>query len=107
MTASSTASFSTPKAISLDTDRVEVPPGVVARPVDGLTVLLHSATGRYFSLDPVGARAWCLMTSLSALNAVHAALLSEFDVSSETLRYDLEVLVASLEARGLLKVRRG
>lgn len=95
-----------PTALSIERDRIEVPPGVVARPVDSLTVLLNSATGRYFSLDAVGARAWTLMTSMS-LRLVHDALLEEFDVTSEELQADLAGLVEALEARGLVKIRHG
>jgi Coenzyme PQQ synthesis protein D (PqqD) len=101
------ASLAIPPAISIDTDWVEVPSAVVARPVDGLTVLLNAATGRYFSLDAVGTRAWSLMASMSSLHKVQDILLAEFQVAPEHLRSDLSGLVESLEARGLLKVHRG
>jgi hypothetical protein len=101
------ASLAIPPAISIDTDWVEVPSAVVARPVDGLTVLLNAATGRYFSLDAVGTRAWSLMASMSSLHKVRDILLAEFQVAPELLKSDLSGLVESLEARGLLKVHRG
>ena len=107
MTPPDASSLPMPTVLSIDLDRVEVPPGVVARPVDGLTVLLNSATGRYFSLDTVGARAWALMTSMSSLRAVHDALLEEFDVTSEELQVDFSALVEALEAHGLVKIRHG
>jgi hypothetical protein len=93
-------------SLSFDTDRLVVPPGVVTRAVEGRTVLLHTATGRYFTLDPIGTRAWALLTSSPSIVSARDTLLAEYDVDPGQLDRDLEELVERLEAEGLVEVRR-
>ena len=60
-------------------DKVNVPPEVMARTVGDETVILDLTSGTYFGLDPVGARIWQLLTEGKSLSAVCDAML-------ETLR---------------------
>ena len=92
--------------VSFSEDSLLVPSSVVTRAVDGASVLLNTATGKYFTLDDVGTRAWAVLTSAPSIQAAYDALLSEYDVEPEELRRDLERLIDSLSAKGLLKVRR-
>jgi len=85
--------------------RTIVPPTVVSRAVDSRTVLLNAATGRYFALDEVGARVWTLVASSPSVGEVYASLLAEYDVEPDVLQRDLEALLTSLEAEGLLELR--
>jgi hypothetical protein len=86
------------------TTRVTVPESVLFRDLDGEAVLLETASGRYYGLDEVGTRMWSLLQIHGEIGAVCRALLAEYDVSEERLRADLEKLVETLVARGLLKV---
>jgi hypothetical protein len=81
---------------------VEVAPGVVFQEVEGEMVLLELETGRYFTLDDVGARCWALIAELGEVDAVVASMLAEFDVDEATLRADVRTLVGRLRAAGLL-----
>lgn len=80
----------------------EVPPHVVARRIGDETVILDLASGTYFGLDPVGARAWELIAEGRSLGAVCAVLLQEYEVAQERLEHDIRDLVRDLQAHGLL-----
>lgn len=88
-------------------DRIAIPRGVVSRVLDGTTVLLDSASGRYFALDEPGTRAWTLLTSSPTFDAACASLLDEYEAAPERLRADLAALVEDLERLGLVEVARG
>jgi hypothetical protein len=89
-------------ALRLDRLRLTVPENVVARTVDGLTVLLDVDTGRSFTLDAVGSRVWTLLSTADTAQAAYEALLSEFAADPETIRADVETLIEALTARALL-----
>jgi hypothetical protein len=93
------------RPLSFALDTVVVPAVVVARGVGEATVLLNTASGRYFTLDRVGSRAWACLTSTPSLEAAFDALLEEFAVEPDRLRQDLESLIGRLEEHGLLEIR--
>jgi hypothetical protein len=80
---------------------------VVTRIVNGSTVLLNTDTGRYFTLDEIGGRAWTILTSSPSIQEARDRLLSEYTVEPAELMRDLETLIASLQAQGLVEVGRG
>ena len=83
-------------------DRLKIPDEVVTTKVGEETVLLNLQTGMYHSLDPVGTRFLELLRSNGNLDAVHQAMLSEFEVSTRKLEVDLLKLSQEMLARGLL-----
>lgn len=93
--------------LSFSHDRLVIPDCVVARAVDGSTVLLNIDTGSSFLLDEIGTRAWAVLTSSPSLQLAFETLLKEYRVEPTQLRHDLEVLVDSLDAQGLVEVRHG
>ena len=66
---------------SLSDIRVVVPDYVVSRVIDGMTVLLDVESGRTFSLDDVGTRAWEALidapTAQDALDQLHREYVAE------------------------------
>lgn len=92
-------------AVSFD-DRVVVPSGVVARSVGRSTVLLNSQSGRYFTLDDVGSRAWAELTTSPSIRAALDGLLTEFAADADQLARDVRDLIDDLSTRGLIEVRR-
>jgi hypothetical protein len=80
-------------------------PSAVFRELDGEAVILDLESGRYFGLDAVGTRIWQLIAEQGSLRAVHAALLTEFDVSSSALESDLFAFAGELVSRGLISPR--
>jgi hypothetical protein len=87
----------------MTTPRLTVPPSVVTRAVGGEVLLLNADTGRYYTLDPTGARVWALIASLETTDRVCDALAAEFQADPQELRRDVEALVSDLIAQGLLE----
>ena len=89
-------------SISLET-AFTVPEEVVFRDLSGEAVLLNLETGTYFGLDPVGTRAWHLVTECGRLERVFERLLAEYDVEPDALRADLIALFEQLATHGLVR----
>lgn len=83
---------------------LKIPEQVVTRSIGDETVLLNLASGTYFGLDPVGSRFLELLAAESALAAVIARMLEEFEVSEAQLETDLLQLANEMLASGLLEV---
>lgn len=77
-------------------------PDVMARQVGQETVLLHLASGNYYGLDEVGARAWQLFVQGLAPAQACEQLLAEYEVPRERLEADLQRLIDELAAQGLV-----
>jgi len=84
--------------------RVRVPQEVLARPVGDEAVLLHLASGTYYALDPVGARAWQLLERGDTLGEVCATMSAEYEVESAQLERDVMALVQQLADHALIVV---
>lgn len=85
-------------------DKVSIPPEVMARTVGDETVILDLASGTYFGLDPVGARIWELLGEGKTLAEVCDQMLEEFEVSREELERDILRLAQELADQGLVAV---
>jgi hypothetical protein len=93
-------------AISLDSI-VAAAPGQVSCALEDEIAILHLRAGRYYGLDPVGARVWQLVAAPRALRAVRDTLLAEYDVDAARCEADLLALVRDLAAAGLVEAREG
>jgi hypothetical protein len=74
--------------------------------LDGEMVLLNLTTGRYYTLNLVGAAVWEQCTGEQTLDDIHEAICARFDVSIEQAAEDIVALVMELEAEGLLSIER-
>ena len=83
-------------------DHLRIPEEVLTSKVGEEMILLNLQTGMYHSLDPVGTRFLELLQNTSQLDAVHHALLQEFDVPTAKLETDLPKLSQEMVGRGLL-----
>ncbi len=83
-------------------DKVKIPPEVMARTVCDETVILDLASGTYFGLDPVAARIWELMGEGKTLGEICDLMLDEYDVSREELEGDTLRLARELADQGLI-----
>jgi hypothetical protein len=88
-------------------DKVSIPPQVMARTVGNETVILDLASGTYFGLDPVGARIWELMGEGKTLAQVCGQMLEEYEVSREELERDMLRLAQELSDQGLISAAEG
>ena len=87
--------------------RVQAAPETLFRSVGDEAVLLNLKTGVYFGVNAVGTRMWILLTGSGSIQSAYETLLSEFDVSAEDLRRDLDEFVTTLAERGLIELREG
>jgi hypothetical protein len=84
-------------------DRVAIPESVIAREVDGETVLLNLDTGVYFGLDAVGTAIWRAIKDDGRLIQAAEAVERDYDVDPAVAREDLLRLIAEMIAKGLLQ----
>ena len=85
------------------TQGVQLSPDVVSRQVGEETVLLNLASGTYYGLDPVGARFLSLVEQGQSPMQARDAILETYDVKPEVLDRDLECLLDSLSANGIVQ----
>lgn len=67
-------------------------------------VILGVASGKYFGLNPVGARVWELVQERTRVSAVCDAVLAEYDVERAQCETDVLEVLHALADRGLLDV---
>ena len=84
-------------------DRVAIPESVIAREVDGETVLLNLDTGIYFGLDAVGTAIWRAIQEDGHLVHAAAAVERDYDVDPAVARADLLRLIGEIVSKGLLQ----
>lgn len=79
-------------------------PSVVFQKLDDGAVLFAPATELYFGLNPVGALIWeWLPPRSSTADELHAAIGAQFpEVPIDTIRADVDELLATLLAEGLI-----
>jgi hypothetical protein len=82
--------------------RVRVPETVHARAFDDEVIILDLGAGEYFSLDPIGSRAWAGFTAGRSAEDIATEVAAEYDVGVERALRDLLDLANELVARGLL-----
>ena len=76
----------------------------MARQVGDEQVILDLASGTYFGLDPVGARAWALLAEGKTISDVCDAMVDEYDVTRAALETDIVTLVQSMIDRQLVSL---
>lgn len=81
-------------------------PDVQATDMDGEMVLLDLGTGRYYTLNRLGALIWEFCTGKQTLSDIHTALCDRFNVAPERALDDLVTLVNQLTQEGLLQQER-
>ncbi|MEA2437069.1 MAG: hypothetical protein QOF65_1625 [Thermoleophilaceae bacterium] len=77
----------------------------LAAPVDDELVMLDPRKGRYFGLNPIGARIWELIEEPRSVESLCARLQAEFDVPDETCRADVLAFLEQLQREELVEIR--
>lgn len=75
---------------------------LVANEIDGESVVLNLATGRYFGLNEVAAAIWGWMQEPRTVEDLIGLVTSEFDVGVDVARADVEALLGQMTERGLV-----
>lgn len=76
----------------------------ISTDLQGEAVILNLKSGVYYGLNPLGARIWQLIQQPAAVQAIFDTLLAEYDVEPQRLQADLDKLLGSMEAKGLIEV---
>ena len=77
---------------------------VLFREVGNEGVILSLEDGHYFGLDETGTRIWKLLQSEQDLDAIAEHLVSEYDVTAERVRRDIEKFIDELVAARLISI---
>lgn len=83
---------------------IKVPQHVVSRKVAQELVILDVKSGKYFGLDPVGARFWEILLAGDTFGRAVEQMNAEFDVDQQRLSSDMEKLLSDLQGAGLIVV---
>lgn len=68
-------------------------------------VILSLENGKYYGINPVGARIWELLQNSATLPEIERALLSEYDVDEEMCRQEIAAFIEQMIAEGLIKAK--
>ena len=82
-----------------------MPDHVVTRLVDGMTVLLDVDSGRTFSLDDIGTRAWQVLIEAPTVQSAVEQLQLEYSAEPGELERDVLALIDRLASAKLLQLR--
>jgi len=77
---------------------------VLAREIEGETVILEFDRAEYFGLNHTGSRVWQLLRQPSALQAVSDRVAADFSIAPDRAAADVLSLVQNLVEHGLAKV---
>lgn len=91
---------------------MNVSPGAVLRrnaeiiftDLGDIVVMMDADEGRYYELDPTGARIWTLLEAERSVTDLCEALLGEYDVSPEDCRRDVLAFLERAAELGIVKV---
>jgi hypothetical protein len=83
---------------------VAVTPDQVACEMQGELLILQTASGIYYGLDPVGKLVWDQMTEPKPVGGIRDALLAEYEVDRGTCTRDLVALLEELASKRLIEV---
>jgi len=78
---------------------------LVSSEIGGEVVILGARTGRYYGLDGPSAEVWRLLECPTSLDQIKRALLEEYEVEPEQCEQELRVMLAELQAEGLIEVQ--
>jgi Coenzyme PQQ synthesis protein D (PqqD) len=65
--------------------------------------ILDMRSGKYYGLDPIGARIWKLLDQPKSVEELRAAILQDYEVDPVKCESDLLLLLEKLRTEGLVK----
>lgn len=73
--------------------------------VEGDTIILHSGTRTYYSLNPIAGRIWELLQEPRSIEAIRDSLLQEYDVDPDRCEAELMQFLEALADEDLVELR--
>ncbi|MEQ2008269.1 MAG: PqqD family protein [Limisphaerales bacterium] len=89
-----------------DDSTIAVTPRQISCGLGAEAAILQMESGKYYSLNPVGARVWQLLASPKKVSELLAAILAEYEVPADRCHADMLALLQKLQAAGLVEVRQ-
>jgi hypothetical protein len=77
-------------------------PNILWSVVDGEAVLLDTASGNYFSMNPIATDLWERLQQGASVDQVVAMVADKYRVGEATVRGDLEEFIGELRRSGIL-----
>ncbi len=77
-------------------------PNLIWRVVDGEAILLDTATGYHFSLDPIGTEVWQGLQGGESLDAIVARIAKTYGAEPDVVRNDVSEFLNELKSAKLL-----
>lgn len=76
--------------------------GIVTADMNGETVMMDVMSGKYYNLGSVGGRIWDMLQAPMSREQLVAALIREYDVSSEQCSRDIAPFLEKMTTIGLI-----
>jgi len=73
--------------------------------LNGETVILSLANGKYYGINSVGSRIWELLENFITLPEIEKVILSEYAVAEEICRQEVTAFLELMIAEGLVETR--
>lgn len=89
-----------------DAATIVAAPQQVSTQNDDEIVILDPASGRYYSLEGVGAYIWSLIQEPRPVAEIRAAIEREYEAPSDRIARDLQNILSDLRDAGLVEVDR-
>ena len=80
---------------------------IIAAEIDESVVMMDVEKGRYYELDPVGARVWTLAESGPRIAEVCEALVAEYEVAPDTCGGDVRAFLDELRRQEVVRILPG
>lgn len=80
--------------------------GLLAQPVEDMTLMANTERGKYFGFEAVGTRIWALMAEPTTVADICAVMMDEFEVDRATCERDVLEFLEQLRAEGMIEVER-
>lgn len=75
---------------------------IIARDIQGETVLLNKTNGDYFSLNIVGTDIYNCICDKMEIESIIDFLIDKYDINYDAVKKDVVALIAEMEENGIL-----
>ncbi|HAD96306.1 MAG TPA: lasso peptide biosynthesis PqqD family chaperone [Cryomorphaceae bacterium] len=77
---------------------------IIGSDIDGETVMMSVANGRYYGINQVGSSIWHLLHEPMQLESIYAALQEEYEIDPETCEREVLVFLEDLMKNNIIIV---